>query len=78
MKLDVLLSALTAFLVVAGGALVTVIASQPSGTAALNKTAWILAVVTGLVAAAKDVRSLMKLPPVSMSIKAPIKEEPKA
>jgi hypothetical protein len=76
-NLDIFLSALTAFLVVAGGALVTVIVSQPAGTASLNKTAWIMSVVLGLVAAAKDVRAQLKLPPVSLSTKSPIKQEPK-
>jgi hypothetical protein len=64
-KIDVFLSALTAFAIVAGGSLVTVIASQPAGTGALNKSAWILSAVLGLVAAAKDARSLLKLPPLS-------------
>ena len=77
-KLDVFFSALTAFCVVAGGSIVTVISSQAGGTAALNKTAWILSCALGLVAAAKDVRSLLKLPPVPLSVKSPVKEIPKA
>ena len=75
--LDVLLSALTAFAIVAGGSIITVVASQPGGTGALNKTAWIVSGAVGLVAAAKDVRSLLKLPPVPLSAKSPIKQEPK-
>ena len=71
-KLDVFFSALTAFCVVAGGSIVTVISSQAGGTAALNKTAWILSCALGLVAAAKDVRSLLKLPPVSLAAKAKV------
>lgn len=70
-KLDVFLSALTAFCIAAGGAIVTVVGSQSGGTTALNKTAWILAGALGLVAAAKDVRSLLKLPPVSLAVSAP-------
>jgi hypothetical protein len=66
-KLDVFFSALTAFCIVAGGSIVVVVGSQAGGTTALNKTAWILAIATGLVAAAKDVRSLLKLPPVSVA-----------
>ena len=75
--LDVLLSALTAFAIVAGGSIITVVASQPGGTGALNKTAWIVSGAVGLVAAAKDVRSLLKLPPVPLSVKPPVKEIPK-
>jgi hypothetical protein len=71
-NLDVFFSAITAFAIVAGGSIVTVVASQPGGTAALNSTVWIVAGVVGLVAAAKDVRSLLKLPPVSLSTKAPV------
>ena len=76
-SIDIFLSALTAFAIVAGGSIVTVVASQPGGTGALNKTAWIVSGAVGLVAAAKDVRSLMKLPPVSLSAKSPLKQEPK-
>jgi hypothetical protein len=76
-SIDILLSALTAFAIVSGGSIVTVVASQPGGTGALNKTAWIVSGAVGLVAAAKDVRSLLKLSPVSLSVKSPIKQEPK-
>ena len=76
-QLDVALSALTAFTIVAGGAIVTVVASQPGGTASLNSTVWIVAGVVGLVAAAKDVRSLLKFPPVPLSTKPPVRETPK-
>jgi hypothetical protein len=75
--LDVFLSALTAFAIVGGGTLTTVLLSQPAGTGALNKTVWIGASVVGLVAAAKDVRAQLKLPPVSLSAKSPAKEIPK-
>ena len=64
-KLDVILSSLTAFAIVAGGSLVTIIGSQAGGTAALNKTAWIMSGLLGLVSAAKDARSSLKLPPMS-------------
>ena len=76
-NLDVFFSALTAFSIVTGGSLITVIGSQPGGTGALNKTAWIIAIATGIVAASKDVRSLLKFPPVSLSTKPPVKETPK-
>ena len=71
-KLDVFFSALTAFCIVSGGALITVLGSQPAGTGALNKSAWILAICSGLVAAGKDVRSLLKLPPVTLSSAKPV------
>jgi hypothetical protein len=77
-KLDVFLSALTAFCIASGGAIVTVVGSQAGGTTALNKTAWILAGALGLVAAAKDVRSLLKLPPVSLSVSRPVAVTAKA
>ena len=67
-KTQIALSAFTAFAIVSGGSLVVVISSQPTGTDALNKTSWILSIVLGVVAAAKDVRSLLQLPPVSPSV----------
>ncbi len=58
-KTEVLISAITAFTISAGGALgVVFVGGQP--------TMWqvLAAVVLGLVVAAKDLRSLYKLPPV--------------
>lgn len=71
-NLDVFFSGLTAFAIAAGGSIVAIIGSQPGGTAALNKTAWILSGALGLVAAAKDVRAQLKLPPVTASLKKPV------
>jgi hypothetical protein len=69
---DIFLSAVTAFAIVAGGSIVTVVASQPGGTGALNKTAWIMSAVLGSVAAAKDVRNFLKLSSVPLSAKTPV------
>ena len=71
-KIELLLSSLTAFAIVAGGSIITVVASQPGGTSSLNSTVWIVAVVVGLVAAAKDVRSQLKLPPVAATLSKPV------
>ena len=58
--LTVTLSFLTAFLITAGGALgIAAIGGEPS------KWQIISSVVLGLVSGSKDVRSLLKLPPVS-------------
>ncbi len=61
-KSIVALSFATAFLITAGGALgIAAIAGEP--------TKWqiISALVLGLIAGAKDVRSLLKLPPVDQT-----------
>lgn len=60
MNLQIILSAITAFVIGAGGAIVVVAGSGND----LNKTAWILSCVLGGITAAKDVRSLLKMPPV--------------
>lgn len=60
---QILCSAFTAFAITAGGSLLVLLASN--GKAALNATAWIISGVVGIVAAAKDVRNLLQLPPVS-------------
>lgn len=60
-KVAVIISAVTAFVISAGGAVLTVTGSGNE----LNATAIIIAVVFGLMSAAKDLRSLFKLPPVS-------------
>ena len=57
-----IVSAVTAFIITAGGTIVVVVGSQPAG--ALNRTAWILAGVLGLTASAKDLRSSFRLPPI--------------
>jgi hypothetical protein len=59
-----MLSALTAFVIAGGGTITTVLLSQPGGTASINLNVWIGAAVVGLIAGAKDYRSLNKLPPV--------------
>lgn len=53
---------ITAFIIAAGGSLLAVLAS--GGSTALNKNSYIVAVVIGALSAAKDWRSLKKLPPV--------------
>ena len=57
-----IVSAVTAFVITAGGTIVVVVGSQPAG--ALNRTAWTLASILGLVASAKDLRSSFRLPPI--------------
>ena len=64
MNIDSLLSSLTAFVIAGGGTITTVLLSQPGGTASINLNVWIGAAVVGLIAGAKDYRSLNKLPPV--------------
>jgi len=59
-KTSVAISALTAFVISAGGAIGIVAASGNT----LNQTVWILSAVVGAISAAKDVRSLLQLPPV--------------
>lgn len=66
-KLEIFLSAFTAFAIVGGGSIVTIVSSQPGGTGSLNKTAWIMSAALGLIAAAKDVRALLKLPPATVA-----------
>lgn len=59
----ILLSALTTFVIIGGGSLGAVLvalAGRPISDAAI----WVC-VITGLTAAAKDVRSTMALPPLS-------------
>ena len=60
MKTEIVISAATAFVIAFGGAIGVVAGSGN----AINSRAWGLAAVVGAVVAAKDVRSLMKLPPV--------------
>ena len=54
------LSAITAFIIAGGGSLMTVLISGY----AINDKTWLAAVVLGLMAASKDIRSLMRMPPV--------------
>ena len=58
-----MVSAVTAFIITAGGTIVVVVGSQPAGS--LNKTAWTLAGILGAIASAKDLRSSFRLPPVT-------------
>lgn len=62
MNTTTIISAATAFAICAGGALLAILISN--GTAALNTTAWIVSAVFGLISAAKDLRSSLRLPPV--------------
>jgi hypothetical protein len=59
--ITVIVSAITAFVIAAGGAVVVVVGSGNT----LNRSAMVMAVGLGLVSAAKDTRSLLSLPPVS-------------
>jgi len=64
-NIDVAISAITAFVIYAGGALTTVFISN--GTDGLNSKAYITAAIIGIVAAAKDVRSCKKMPSIDGS-----------
>lgn len=59
--LDIIVGFITAFLVSAGGVLIGVYSSgyQP------NKNTFVAAIIVGLTVAGKDLRSTMKLPPLS-------------
>lgn len=59
--LDLILGFLTAFIITGGGVVGGVLFSgyQP------NSSTWLAAVVAGAVMGAKDIRSSMKLPPLS-------------
>lgn len=57
------LSALTAFIIAGGGSILTVIGAGY----ALNDRAYIIAVTIGLMGASKDIRSLMRMPPIEPS-----------
>ena len=61
--ITIIISAITAFVITAGGALA--IAFLAVHGAMPDLPVWISAVVLGFVAAAKDTRSLLKLPPVN-------------
>ena len=63
------LSALTQFAIVSGGAVMALMANGD----AVSTNGWIVAVITGLVAVAKDLRTQLNLEPVSM----PTAEKPK-
>lgn len=55
------LSALTAFVIGAGGVIMGVVGSGYE----LNVKSWTIASVVGAMAASKDIRSLMRMPPVT-------------
>ncbi len=63
-KLDLMVSALTAFIISAGGAL-GVVGLAAGSQIAFGKTALLSAAALGAVSAAKDCRSFLKLPPVA-------------
>lgn len=72
--LEILLSAFTAFCITGGGAVgVALVASGNK----MNREAWILAAAAGLVSAAKDIRSLLRLPPVNGNTEYITKDERK-
>lgn len=60
---SIILSAITAFIIAAGGSLTVALVATKG--VALDGNTWALAIGVGLVSAAKDVRSLLKLPPVT-------------
>lgn len=57
---ELVLSAMTAFVIGAGGAGVAVMGSGYQ----MNRASWILAAIVGALAAAKDIRAQLKLPPI--------------
>lgn len=59
----IVISALTAFLIVGGGAFVAVLVAL--GGDPLRPAATWVCVVTGLIAAGKDIRATMSMPPLS-------------
>jgi len=64
---EIVLSALTAFIISGGGAVVVVTGSGFT----MNGNSWILAAIVGAVSAAQDVRSQLKLPPVPGPVLGP-------
>jgi len=73
-SLQYFLSALTAFTIAGGGSILSVIGSG----FALNDRTWVISGVIGAMAASKDIRSLMRMPPVSETdnIKPPTETKP--
>ena len=59
---EIIISAMTAFVIAGGGSIGIAFVALKGGMP--DADVWICAVVIGLVSAAKDVRSLLKLPPV--------------
>lgn len=57
-----IISAATAFVISAGGSITV---GLVAGKGTMSKEAWALAIVMGALSAAKDLRSLFKLPPVN-------------
>lgn len=60
---SIILSAFTAFVITAGGS--TGIAFIATSGAMPSKAVWVSTISLGLVAAAKDIRAQLKLPPLS-------------
>jgi hypothetical protein len=56
-----ILSAITAFVIGAGGAITAVIGSGYD----MNNKSWTIAIVVGAMSASKDWRSQMRMPPIS-------------
>ncbi len=65
----VFISALTAFVIAAGGSLAIAFLTLKGNTP--DRIVWISAGVLGLISAAKDTRSLLKLPPVNGGTEPP-------
>jgi hypothetical protein len=55
-----ILSSLTAFVIAGGGSIISVVGSGYE----LNGKTWAISCVIGAMAASKDIRSLMRMPPV--------------
>jgi hypothetical protein len=62
-KTAIILSAITAFLIGMGGSLTAVIVEAKGNLP--SSASWLVIVFGALAVAAKDIRSLMKLPPVT-------------
>lgn len=62
MNITVIVNACTAFVIAGGGCILAALVATKGESPSTGVI--IMAVVTGLVSAAKDVRSLLKLPPL--------------
>lgn len=58
----IVISAFTAFCISAGGSMIVALVTNKGIMP--DVTIWALAIIIGLVSAAKDIRSLLQLPPV--------------
>lgn len=67
----IVLSALTQFAIVSGGAVMALMANGDT----ITQNGWIVACIAGGVAVAKDLRTQLALEPVAMPIAAPAKKD---